>query len=98
MSDRTLNRLMERCRGLVRRVQHLHCLPQSDCDDLEQEMAIALLSVDGEHTDSFYLARAVWRAVSWIRREYPPQGSVTFSISRDVAALIDSGHCRRVWC
>jgi len=71
--------------------------PDSDADDMRQEMALALLRLDG-HADSFCLAAAMWAAVDWLRKTYGRRELSPVVQVADATPLVDSGRWRAVWC
>jgi len=98
MTDARFRRLHERCRDIITALQSRYHIPSSDCDDLEQEMALALLEMDG-HTDSYCLGRAAWRALDWLRKMHASRiaGGVETITTDDIIALEFLGACRHIW-
>ena len=97
MNHARFARLFAQCDRIVEALHQEHGFPRSDCDDLRQEMALALLEMEGG-TDNFCLTRAAWRAVDWLRRFHVTRLEGYMITTPNVAALVDSGRCLRVWC
>jgi len=91
MDAQRFERLHAECRRIIGGLRKRAAFPVTDYDDLEQEMALALLQMDG-HTDSYCLGRAAWAALMWLRKARSIGGPEA------VTELVDSGRCRRVWC
>ena len=98
MDERRLHRVLRICRNIGRKVQHRYGLPDSDAEDLEQEMALAVLEVPDMHKDTFCRSLAAWRAADWVRRIYHIQGSVRVESDAHLVEAIDGGRCLHVWC
>ena len=97
MEPERFERLYAECDRIVESLKQRTGCPLSDCDDLRQEMALALLEVD-EGSDNYCLTRAAWAALAWLRRTYGVRMAAHVFTTPAVAKLIDSGRCRRVWC
>jgi len=98
MTEDRLKRLLSKCRGMVVAEFARHGLPETCQDDLVQEMALALFRQGGDKTDAYYLRRAMWAGVRWLRRTRRTRTTArTFTVP-NVVNLIDGGHCLRVWC
>ena len=69
MDAQRFERLHAECRRIIGGLRKRAAFPVTDFDDLEQEMALALLQMDG-HTDSYCLGRAAWAALMWLRKMY----------------------------
>ena len=98
MTEERLTRLLGECTALVNKLRRVCSLPATDKDDLKQEMAIALLEVSDDHTDSYCLSRAYWRGLDWLRSYYHLRASVRTLPNGQLLDLINSGRCRRAWC
>ncbi len=98
MSPERFSRLHGECRRIIHAIRKACKFTADDIDDLEQAMAIALLELNDEQTDSYCLERAAWAAFAWLRKTYGR--SILFGIeqSAELTPLIDSGKWRRVWC
>jgi hypothetical protein len=96
MTPERVEHLLPDCRRIVGSLRQRCLFPESDCDDLEQEMALELLQIEGG-TDSYCLARAAWAALMWLRKTYSARLLGKVITLPDVTRLIDSGKCRRVW-
>ncbi|MBM4033653.1 MAG: hypothetical protein FJ291_17985 [Planctomycetes bacterium] len=98
MDAARFTRLHGECRRVIHAMRKVCKFTADDIDDLEQAMAVALLELDGEPTDSYCLERAAWAAFAWLRKTYGR--SILFGVSQasDLVPLIDSGKWRRVWC
>ena len=96
MTDERFHQLHAKCRAIIEALQTQYQFPRSDCEDMEQEMALALLRIDG-HTDSYCLARAAWAALDWLRKTHGTRLLHGIHSVADMAALVDNGVCRRVW-
>ncbi len=97
MSDERFWRLMEKCREILSALQGQYDFPTQEREDMEQEMALALLQLSDEHTDSYCLSRAAWAALHWLRQMFGTQLVHGIDTMPHVAKLIDEGKCRRVW-
>ena len=97
MDAERFERLHHECRRIIGGLRKLAAFPASDYDDLEQEMALALLELDGQ-TDSYCLGRAAWSALKWLRRIYGGMNARPVGGLAELERLADSGRCRRVWC
>ena len=98
MKNERLTELLRQCTALANKLCSRCGLPATDKDDLVQEMALALLEADDGHTDSYYLSRAYWRGLDWLRSHYHLTARVRTLPYGQLLDLIDSGRCRRVWC
>ena len=97
MEHERFERLFAECERIVEWLQQRVPFPDSDRDDLVQEMGVALLEVD-EGTDNYCLTRAMWAALDWLRRVYRSGMECQVVTTAEVRRLIDSGRCKRVWC
>ena len=97
MDGERFTRLHEQSCRILGGLQRYGGFPQSDLDDLGQEMAIALLDMEGG-TDSYCLAAAAWAALAWLRKVYGRQMLHGVSQVADLVPLIDSAKWREVWC
>ncbi|HUT37389.1 MAG TPA: hypothetical protein VNE39_28155 [Planctomycetota bacterium] len=97
MNGERFQRLHEQACRILHGLKQTCQFPESDLDDLGQEMAVALLEIEGG-TDSYCLAGAVWAALDWLRSVYGRQMLYGVSQMPDLVPLIDSGKWRRVWC
>jgi hypothetical protein len=52
-----------------RTARRLYPLDEHEREDIVQEMALACLGVQDEHALSYFKARAVWRALDYMRRD-----------------------------
>ena len=97
MTDERLTRLVEKCHVMVVAEFGRRGLPETYRDDLVQEMALVLLRLDGHKTDAYYLRRAMWAGVEWLRRarrSWTTDQTYTFP---SLTHLVDGGRCLRVW-
>ena len=97
MEQERLMRLLGKCQEILSSLQARCGFPTSDRDDLEQEMALALLQVSDGHTDSYCLSRAAWAALKWLRRAYHAEAAIRVDPLPNIAELIERGTCRRIW-
>jgi hypothetical protein len=97
MDDLTFQRLFAECERIVEWLHKRVPFPDSDRDDLMQEMALRLLEAD-EGTDNYRLTGAMWAALDWLRRTHHSNMHCQLMTIADLRGLIDSGRCRRVWC
>jgi len=98
MSRGRFERLFPECRRIIHALRRRCLFPESDFDDMEQEMAIALLQCD-EGTDSLCLARAGWAALDWLRKTYSARllGQIITMPLEELIKIIDSDRYRLVW-
>ena len=97
MDARRFERLHAECGRIIGGLRKQAGFPTSDYGDLEQEMALALLEVDG-HTDSYCLGRAAWAARKWLRKMHGGLNARPAGGIAELDRLAASASCRRVWC
>jgi len=97
MDEKRFHRLHAECRRIIGSLRSRKAFPPSDCDDLEQEMALALLQMEGQ-SDAYCLTRAAWAALMWLRRTHGGRTARAIGRAAGLRKLIDSGAWRRVWC
>lgn len=98
MTGPRFHELLAKCRDIITALRSRYHVPACDCDDLEQEMALALLEIE-EGTDSYCLSRAAWRALDWLRKTHASRvaGEVKTLSRDDIIDLEIVGECRRIW-
>jgi hypothetical protein len=97
MSDERFDRLMDQCRQIISSLQGQFGFPAEERDDMEQEMAVAILEVPTGCTDAYCLTRAAWAAVAWLRTMFRSQLVNSMYTASNLTPLIDGGACREVW-
>jgi len=97
MEPERFERLHGRCCHILRDMCQRSGMPIEDIEDIEQEMALILLQLDGQG-DGYCLLRATGAAVDWVRRTYRTRLTEKPRTDAEVAALVDSPACRRAWC
>ena len=96
MTHNRFQHLHAKCRQIVGSLHAQYQFPLSDCDDMEQEMALALLKLEG-HTDSYCLSRAAWAALDWLREMHGTRLTHGVRPVGNMTSLVDRGTCLRVW-
>jgi hypothetical protein len=96
ISQERFERLFDRCRRLLRSLGERNHLPIQDWEDVEQEMALALVQCYAER-DEACLARAMGAAVDWMRKEYGLRVLHPMITVPDLTSVIDNEGCVRVW-
>jgi hypothetical protein len=97
MDGEQLERLLERRGEIVASLQAKYRFPDSDVDDLLQEMALRFLEMPEGHTDSFCLTQGFWTAVDWLRRMHRTRSERRTVPSSEARRLADSPRAIRVW-
>jgi len=97
MEHEQFTRLFAECERIIGSLRHRVPFPDSDRDDLVQEMALALLEMEGG-TDNYCLTRAAWAAQRWLRRMYRTEMTSRLLTVARLTRLADGVRCRRVWC